>query len=179
MSRQWIKPGHPRWEESTLEKRHSNSLLIAIRNINIGASNQWENACEMAPPSSCVTWTYMNTLELHKDVGWIAVARYQQSICQLPKHHALANPHIHCQAGQNTSWLPLWRDLTKVISILNYCRGPRTDMPWPGIKHGLHSERRALYRKETFEQLVKSYSEHLLMWPLENAHNEDNFWVNR
>ncbi len=29
---------------------------------------------------------------------------------------------------------PLWRDLTKVIIILN--RGPETDMSWPGIEPG-------------------------------------------
>jgi hypothetical protein len=30
MSKPGIKPEPPRWEESTLEMRHSNSLLIAI-----------------------------------------------------------------------------------------------------------------------------------------------------
>ncbi len=30
----------------------------------------------------------------------------------------------------------VWRDLTKVISILNYCRGPETDMSRPGITPG-------------------------------------------
>ncbi len=30
----------------------------------------------------------------------------------------------------------MWRDLTKVISILNYSRGPRTDMSLPGIEPG-------------------------------------------
>jgi hypothetical protein len=34
MSRPGIEPGPPVWKASTLEKSHSNSLLIAIRNIN-------------------------------------------------------------------------------------------------------------------------------------------------
>ncbi len=37
MSRPGIEPGPPRWEASTLEKNHSNSFLIAIRNIYICA----------------------------------------------------------------------------------------------------------------------------------------------
>ncbi len=41
MSRPGIKPGPPRWEASTLEKSHSKSLLIAIRNSYIWARNQW------------------------------------------------------------------------------------------------------------------------------------------
>ncbi len=48
MSRTGIEPGHPK-------KCHSNSL---VRYIYIWA---WD----MAPPSACVTWTYMNTHELH------------------------------------------------------------------------------------------------------------------
>ncbi len=40
MSRPGIDPG-PRWEASTLEKSHSNSFLIAIRNIYILARDQW------------------------------------------------------------------------------------------------------------------------------------------
>ncbi len=35
-----------------------NSVLIAIRNIYIWAH-------DMAPPAHVVTWTYMNTHELH------------------------------------------------------------------------------------------------------------------
>ncbi len=39
MSRPVIEPPHPRWEASTPEKCHSNSLLLAIRNIYIWASD--------------------------------------------------------------------------------------------------------------------------------------------
>jgi hypothetical protein len=38
-----VEPGPPRWEAITLEKSHSNSLLIAIRNIYVRAR-------DMAPP---------------------------------------------------------------------------------------------------------------------------------
>jgi len=60
-----IRP--PRWEVSTLAKSYWNSLLISIRNIYIWASDK-------APPVHVVTWTYMNTHELHYDVGWLALA---------------------------------------------------------------------------------------------------------
>jgi hypothetical protein len=34
----------------------------------------------------------------------------------------------------NLQVLVFW--ITKLLSILNYCRGPRTDMPWPWIESG-------------------------------------------
>ncbi len=41
MSRPGMKPEPPRWEASTLENSHSNSLLITIRNSYIWARDQW------------------------------------------------------------------------------------------------------------------------------------------
>jgi hypothetical protein len=35
MSQPEIEPGPPAWEASTLDKSHSDSLLLAIRNFNI------------------------------------------------------------------------------------------------------------------------------------------------
>jgi hypothetical protein len=48
MCRPGIEPGPPRWEASTLEKIHSNSLLMAIWNIYIRARHQWRN-CATVP----------------------------------------------------------------------------------------------------------------------------------
>ncbi len=41
MFRTGIEPGPPRWEASTLEKSHSNSLLTVIRNIYILHMSLW------------------------------------------------------------------------------------------------------------------------------------------
>jgi hypothetical protein len=61
----------------------------------------------------------------------------------------------------------LWIDLTKFISILNY-RSPRTDMSRTPPRG-----RRTLYIKEPFEQVVKSYSEHLLyIWARDSIINK-------
>ncbi len=46
MSQPGIEPGPPRWEASTLEKSHSNSLLLAIRNIYIRARDR-VNFCDV------------------------------------------------------------------------------------------------------------------------------------
>ncbi len=100
---QGIEPGPPRWEASTLEKSHSNSLLIAIRNIYILAQ-------DMAPPSACVTRTYINIHELQQDVGRIELVR-QMAWC-------LADA-LQVHVFRIKSGSLLWRDLTKVISILN------------------------------------------------------------
>ncbi len=68
-----------------------------------------------------------------------------------------------------------WCDLTKVISILNYNSrnwhipaGNRTRASRVGGEHS---------RKEPFEQLDKSYLEHIHMsaWPVENARDNMNF----
>jgi hypothetical protein len=63
------RESNPGREASTLEKSHPDSLLMAIQKIYIWAS-------DVAPPSACVTWTYVNTPELHQDVGQIALARW-------------------------------------------------------------------------------------------------------
>ncbi len=60
-----IEPGPPWWKASTLEKSHSKSWSIAIRNIYIWACELVENARGMATPSAHVyehtwTWTCMN-----------------------------------------------------------------------------------------------------------------------
>jgi hypothetical protein len=54
MSRPGIEPGRPRWEASTLEKSHLNSLLIAIRNIYIWALDQGENARDTTTVASWI-----------------------------------------------------------------------------------------------------------------------------
>jgi hypothetical protein len=61
MSRLGIEPGPTRWEESTLAKSYSNSLLIVIRNIYI-----W--ACNMAPPVHV-----LHELNIHEH-KWTALA---------------------------------------------------------------------------------------------------------
>jgi hypothetical protein len=86
--------------------------------------------------------------ELHYDVGRIALARHQQSICQLPRHQALASPSIHCQAGQITLGSPL--DLGVLLPKQEVprltCLGRESSLASTvGGKH---------FRKEPFEQLV-------------------------
>ncbi len=112
---------YPQWEASTLDKSHSNSLLIAIGNIYILARNQ----CKMPVtlfPMQCMC--YMN---IHEHT-WTAPGYRQNSTCKASAKHlaavktsALASPRIHCQTGQITSGSPLWRDLTKVPGLT-----------WPG-----------------------------------------------
>jgi hypothetical protein len=67
--------------------------------------------------------------------------------CQLPRHQALANPHINYLAGQITSGSPLWRGWH--VSVGNQTRASTVG--------GVHS------RKEPFKQLVNSCLEHLNM----------------
>ncbi len=104
-----IEPGPPRWEASTPAKSYLNRLWIAVRNTYILASS-------MAPAVHVVAWTFMDTHELHHDVGRIALAIH--STLDIDIMQALASPRIHCQARQITSGSPIWRDLAKVISIL-------------------------------------------------------------
>ena len=117
-------------EPSTLEKRLSNSLLLAIQEHLHMSARQVENAHNMASSSVCVSWTYMKTHELHQDVGWIALESHQH----LPaaKTSALASPRIHCETGHIRPGSPLWRDLTKVISVLNwrYQDWHKVSLPW-------------------------------------------------
>ncbi len=97
-----IEPGPPQWESSTPEKSHSNSLLIAIRNIYILARN-------MAPLSACVTWTQEHT--------WTALWCRPNSTCKaygLLLRRGLASPHV-----SNLVRVATMESMTKVISILN------------------------------------------------------------
>jgi len=50
MSQPEIEPRPPRWETSSLEKSHLNSLLIAIGNIYIRARDQWRMIATWLPP---------------------------------------------------------------------------------------------------------------------------------
>jgi hypothetical protein len=120
---------------------------------------------------------YMN---IHEHT-WTAVGCRPNSTCKASAKHlqaaktsALASPRIHCQTGRSGS--PLWKDLTKVISILNWAEdwhvpaGNRTRASTVGGEHS---------RIEPFEQLVDSYSEHLHIsaWPVENAATgSSGFW---
>ncbi len=81
--------------------------IQAIRNIYI-----WAHYI-VPPPSAC---GYVNIHELHYDVGRIAIAS-----CLTQN---IDSRHLQVQ----------WRDLTKVISILNW--GPETDMSRSGIEPG-------------------------------------------
>ncbi len=69
----------------------------------------------MAPQSSC---GYIN---IHEHT-WAALGcgpnSTRKSFNPEYWHQALASPRIRCQARQITTGSPLWRDLTKVISIL-------------------------------------------------------------
>ncbi len=75
MSWPGIEHGPPRW-------RHSKSLLIAIWHLHMSARTV--EIAWLPPHPPCMLH------ELHQDVGWIALARHQQSICQLPRHQ-----HLH------------------------------------------------------------------------------------
>ncbi len=70
---------------------------------------------------------YMNTHELHLDSGWIALARHQQSISQLPRHQHL---QVH------TFTVKQLTTMKRPRSSSTETRGPRTDMYRPGIEPG-------------------------------------------
>jgi hypothetical protein len=84
--------------------------------------------------------------ELHWDVGRIALARHQQSICQLPRHQALA-----------TYSMPRRTDHVGVITMKRLDQGnlhPKLEVPGltcPGLKSnlGLHGGRRALEKSHS------------------------------
>ncbi len=59
-----------------------------LKHLHISAQPV-ENARDLPLLSACVTWTSMNTHDLHQDVDRIAPARHQQSICPLPRHQHL------------------------------------------------------------------------------------------
>ncbi len=114
-----------------------------------------ENAHDIAPPSACVTWAYMNTHE-HT---WTAPGCGLNSTCKASANNQPAakksgtwkSLRSHCRAGQITSRSPLWRDLTKVISILNL-----RSQDWH-VPTG-NRTRASTVRGEHFEQLINSYS---------------------
>jgi len=99
MSRPRIKPGPSQWKGSTLENSHSHSLLIATRNIYIWARDQWRVLATWLLPVHVLhehavhehTWTAIGCI-----VGSIALARHQQSICQLQRHQ-------HCKSAYSLS----------------------------------------------------------------------------
>ncbi len=148
MSRSGNEPELPRWEVRTLEKSHSNSLLIASWKIYIWVRNQW------------------------RMLSWTALGCRLISICKASaKHHLAAKTStlasFHCQTGQIKLGPPLWRDLTKVIFIQNL-----RSQDWqsrPGFESGPPWWRQHS-RKEPLEQLINSYSEHLhtSVRPMEN-----------
>jgi hypothetical protein len=148
MSRSGNEPEPPRREVRTLEKSHSNSLLIASWKIYIWVRNQWR----------MLTWTALGCRLI--------------IICKASaKHHLAAKTStlasFHCQTGQIKLGPPLWRDLTKVIFIQNL-----RSQDWqsrPGFESGPPWWRQHS-RKEPLEQLINSYSEHLhtSVRPMEN-----------
>ncbi len=75
-------------------------------------------------------------------------------------HQALASHRFQCKARQITSGSPLWRDLTKIISILDWRSWDRHvsagKWTWAIAVGGVHSS------KELFEQRINMYSVHLL-----------------
>ncbi len=136
MSRPGIESGPPLWEAITLEKSHSNSLLIAIRNIYI-----W--ACDMAPPSA---YGYMN---IHT---WAAIeCRPNSCMCQRCINLTHIVPLVWI-----TSESPLWRDLRLDQGYPH----PKLEVPrltCPGRESNSGPPR---WEASTL-QLVDSYSEHL------------------
>ncbi len=78
-------------------------------------------------------------------------------------HQTLASLHIriHSQARQILPGSQLWRDLTKVISILNWgsqdWHVSARNRTWAFIVRGEH------WSKELLKQGINCYSEHLLM----------------
>ncbi len=71
-----------------------------------------------------------------------------------------ASQRFQCQARQITSGSPLWRDWTKIISILDWRSWDRHvsagKWTWAIAVRGVHSS------KELFEQRINRYSVHLL-----------------
>jgi len=139
MSRSGNEPEPPQREVRTLEKSHSNSLLIASWKIYIWVRNQWR----------MLTWTALGCRLI--------------IICKASaKHHLAAKTStlasFHCQTGQIKLGPPLWRDLTKVIFVQNL-----RSQDWqsrPGFESGPPWWRQHS-RKEPLEQLNNSYLEHL------------------
>jgi hypothetical protein len=71
---------------------------------------------------------------LHKDGGRIALARHQQSICQLPKHQ-----HLQVRiftVKQNRSHRVHHYEETCPRSSPSKSSGPRSEMSRPGIEPG-------------------------------------------
>ncbi len=76
-----IKTRPSRWDVNTLAKSYSNSVLIAIFRTSTYEPETW------LPPVHVVTWTYMNTHELHQ--GHL--------------HPKLVVPRLTCDLGWNRS----------------------------------------------------------------------------
>ncbi len=130
-SQDWQVPARNQTWASTAGGEHSRKVpfnqFVNSYSEHLHMSAQpVENAYSMAPPRACVTWTYMNTHELHKDVGRIAIARHQLSICQLPRHQ-----HLQVRAftvKQDRSHRGHHYEETWPRSSSSKTRGPRTDM---------------------------------------------------
>ncbi len=124
------------WKASTLEKRHFEQLVNSYSEHLHMSAQPVENSHDMACSSACVTWTYMNTHEFHKDVGQISLARYQQSICQLPRHQALSR-RTNCVRVTTMKWLDQGHLHPKP-------EVPGLTCPGNELNPGIHGGRRAL-----------------------------------
>ncbi len=153
MSRRRIESGPPCWEARILEKSHSNSLFIAIRNIYV-----WVH--DMAPPQ-CIC--YKN---IHEHT-WSALGCGPNNTCKADG--------VQVHMFWITSWSPLWRDLTKVISILT--GGPRNACPGRGIEPGPPWwEASTLEKSHSNNLVIGSYSEHLHMSPRQSQLRSIDFY---
>ncbi len=103
------------WKEHTW-KSHWNSFLIAIRNIYKWVRNRGECSRHDYPLCMCYMSIQENTWTA---VGCRPNSTFKVSAKTLPAAKTSSSPRIHCQAGHIMLGSPLWRDLTKVISILN------------------------------------------------------------
>ncbi len=142
-----IEPGPPQREASTFAKSYSNSVILAIRTIT------YEPAV-WPPPMHLVTWTYMNTHELHcsplasRSVLNIDIRHLQVRIFTVKQDIS----HKGHQCGDT------WPRSSPSITW-----GPETDMSWPGNKPGPSAVGGEHSSKELFEQRVNNYSEHVHM----------------
>ncbi len=141
----------PLWKARTLEKSHSKSKLMIIKNIYIWSRNHARRMLTRhapPPPRACVTWTILNIHE-HK---WTARGCRPNSSCKASARY------LPVARISGTSGSPLMERLDQGIFH------PKLDvlrLPWFGrelnpafVVDGEHS------RKEPLIQHVNGFSEH-------------------